>query len=146
MWCLAVVPLPGLADQWEFPRGYALSVALSLLAMLMILLYTLVCIIHCSFVSLQAAAPASLSTSPDAFPPEQPLVICHTPGATRPDMPAPIAPGTLRALSELSPVLRTEPAVFADSVMARLLYPFALPLKPLVYHAPETPPPRLLPV
>jgi hypothetical protein len=118
------------------PRRFVL--ALPLAAVLLMLLSTCICILHChTFITLRTATPTTtlIVFSPDA------AIVCHTPAGEVPALPAPLDAGALRALSEAAPTL-------AGLLLLTLLVHSpaelspAAPLKPLTSLAPEPPPPR----
>lgn len=118
-------------------KNRSFFVLLPLVASLAALLNVLLCILHCHFAAL-LFAPASHSTTHI----REEIYICHTPGGESGGVPSSIDPGLLRALQEAGP-----------PVASLLLMPLALAAglwlhdtrrSPLLYLAPEPPPPRLL--
>jgi hypothetical protein len=107
-------------------------------AMLLTLLSTALCILHCHLFLLPRTAPPETTLivfSSDA------ALICHTPTG---DTSAPLTPldaGTLRALSEAAPTLASLlllPLLVCGPALPRR----HTPLRPLTSLAPEPPPPR----
>jgi hypothetical protein len=118
-------------------RPSRLLLLLPLGAVLLTLLSTALCILHCHLFLLPQTAPPETTLivfSSDA------ALICHMPGG---EIPAPLPPldaGTLRALSEAAPTLAS--ALLAILVCGPAPVLQHARLKPLTTLAPEPPPPR----
>jgi hypothetical protein len=118
-------------------RPSRLLLLLPLGAVLLTLLSTALCILHCHLFLLPQTAPPETTLivfSSDA------ALICHPFGDEASDPLPPLDAGTLRALSEAAPTLVG--LLLTVLVCKPTLSLRSIPLKPLATLAPEPPPPR----
>jgi hypothetical protein len=106
--------------------------------MLLTLLSTALCILHCHLFLLPYTAPPA--TTVIVFASDAAL-ICHTPTGETSAPLAPLDAGTLRALSEAAPLLAG--LLLLPILLCGPALPLhSAPLRPLTSLAPEPPPPR----